>query len=137
MQLPVCLEICGELTNELNDNWLTYHLPSLFTGSRDSQSGRERRERRSSLIVTPTPERRSVPVPSSRETTPTPTATASTPGDQPQPFVRRRSARHRNYLNRGHLHQAVQLDGELPEGYGKRNISVVSFKLLEHIARAV
>ena len=93
----------------------------MFSASSSSQSGRSaNRERRGSLVSTPTAERRVptvVPPTTSRETTPT--ATPSTPGDQPQPFVRRRSARHRNYLNRSHLHQAVQLDGELPDGYGE------------------
>ena len=82
----------------------------------------DRRERRSSLILTPTPERRSNPTPASRETTPT--ATASTPGDEPPQVFNRRSgrrssARHRNYLNRSHLHNSVQLDSELPDGYGR------------------
>ncbi|XP_067931737.1 E3 ubiquitin-protein ligase SMURF2-like [Watersipora subatra] len=89
--------------------------------SSSSQSGKAaNRERRASLASTPTTERRTpssvVPPATPRDTTPS--ATPSTPGDQP--LVRRRSARHRNYLNRGHLHQAVQLDGDLPDGYERR-----------------
>lgn len=93
-------------------------------GSSSSQSGRNSiRERRNSLVLTPSTERHTERSASqerggnSREMS-TPTATSSTPGDQPQPFIRRRSARHRNYLNRGYLHQAVQLDGDLPAEYG-------------------
>lgn len=113
---------------------------AFVSGSASSQSGRNSlRERRNSLILTPSADRRADrseratsqerPSQSRDVTSPPapPSATSSTPGDQPQPFVRRRSARHRNYLNRSHLHQAVQLDSELPDGYGNSKPIITIF----------
>lgn len=81
------------------------------TGSSSSQ-GRSSSNRRNSLVMTPSSERLADRVSDS-------SAPPDASGEQPPPFTRRRSARHRNYLNRSHLHQAVQIACELPDGYGK------------------